>query len=113
MLKQNSRAFVAYSSRDQQLADIIEQGVLRANSLPIATRYEHWVFNDIPGNPLASPILSQIDESTFIVADITYLNLNVIYEVGFAVGRRKRAFLVRHRSTEGDKALTKEAGIFD
>lgn len=107
-------AFVAYSSRDPAVADIILQGVRHANAVaaqPI--RYEPWVFNDIPGNPLISPILAKIDESPFVVADITYLNHNVIYEIGFTVGRGKRAFLIRHSGTGGDREVAKEAGIFD
>ncbi|MCK0197397.1 hypothetical protein MWN34_10780 [Ancylobacter sp. 6x-1] len=107
-------AFVAYSSRDPAVASIILEGVRRANAVaaqPI--RYEPWVFNDIPGNPLISPILAKIEEAPFVVADISYLNLNVIYEVGFTVGRGKRAFLIRHAETAGDKSVAKEAGIFD
>ena len=49
-------------------------------TLPVL--YEPWIFNDIAGNQLASPILQKIDESPFVVADITYLNLNVVYEIG-------------------------------
>jgi hypothetical protein len=110
----SSFAFVAYSSRDQALADLILEGVRRANAVPAQpVRYEPWIFNDIPGNPLISPILGKIDESPFVVADITYLNVNVVYEIGFTVGRGKRVFLIRHSATTGDKTLAQEAGIFD
>jgi hypothetical protein len=107
------RAFVAYSSKDPALAQIILEAVMRANAVSLPVRYEPWVFNDIPGNPLISPILEKIDESPFIVADITYLNLNVVYEIGFAIGRQKRVFLVRYAGSTGDKDLAKETGIFD
>jgi hypothetical protein len=36
-----------------------------------------------------------------------------VYEVGFAIGSRKRAYLIRHKETVGDKAVAREAGIFD
>jgi hypothetical protein len=106
-------AFVAYSSGDASLSDLILEAVRRANSKPLPIRYQPWPFNDVPGTPVISPILEKIDESRFVVADITYLNLNVIYEVGFAIGRGKRAFLIRHKPTMGDKALANAAGIFD
>ena len=67
----------------------------------------------VPGNPLVSPILERIDESPFVIADITYLNLNVVYEIGFTIGRCKRAFLVRHLGTDGDKDISNAVGIFD
>lgn len=113
-MSKSSFVFVAYPSRDHVLAELILEGVRRANAVPAQpVRYEPWVFNDIPGTPLISPILDKIDESPFVVADITYLNLNVVYEVGFAVGRGKRAFLIRHSPTTGDKIIAQEAGIFD
>lgn len=106
-------AFVAYAGGDQSLAYLIEEAVSWANAKPIATRYEPWKFNDVPGAPIISPIFEGIDASAFVVADITYLNPNVVYEIGFTIGRRKRAFLVRHLATDGDKELAKAVGIFD
>ena len=76
------QVFVAYSGRDGTLAAGIMDAVRKANALPLPVLYEPWTFNDIAGNQLVSPILQKIDESPFVVADITYLNLNVIYEIG-------------------------------
>jgi hypothetical protein len=105
--------FVAYPSGDPTLAETMMAAVRRVNALPLPVRYEPWPFNDVPGTRLVSPILEKIDDSPFVVADITYLNLNVVYEVGFAIGRCKRAFLVRHNSTKGDKEIGNAVGIFD
>lgn len=106
-------AFVAYSSRDKSVADAVLQGVRKANALSLPIRYEPWEFNDIAGIPLISPIISKIEDSSFIVADITYLNPNVVYEIGYAIGKNKRVFLIRNSSLDGDKNLAKSVGIFD
>jgi hypothetical protein len=106
-------AFVAYSSRDAALAQVIGDAVHVANGENDRVRYETWVYNDVPGNPLISPILGRIEESEFIIADVTTLNLNVVYEIGFAIGTGKRAYLIRHQGTAGDKVVAREAGIFD
>jgi hypothetical protein len=106
-------AFVAYASTDTALARTIMDAVRRANAKSAMVRYEPWEYNDVAGQPIISPILDRIDESTFIVADITYLNLNVIYEIGYSIGARKRVFLVRSGKTSGDKDVAREAGIFD
>jgi hypothetical protein len=89
-------AFVAYGSQDSTVKGAIELGVSMANAKVTALRYEPWIFNDVPGAPIVSPILQRIDESRFIVADITYLNRNVVFEIGFAIGRKRRVFLIRH-----------------
>lgn len=111
--QKTDNAFVAYSSHDSDLAAMISIGVAKANRKLNALRYEPWEFNDISGNPLISPILEGIDSSKFIVADITYLNPNVVYEIGYAIGRSRRCFLVRHAETEGDLKTAREVGIFD
>lgn len=108
-----SLAFVAYASADERVARIIADAVNRANSLNFPVRYEPWIFNDVPGAALISPILARIEESEFIVADITALNLNVVFEVGYAIGKQRRVFLIRSRDIECDKELAKEVGIFD
>ena len=77
--------FVAYPSRDPNLAEMVMDAVRRANALPLPVLYQPWSFNDVPGNPLVSPILERIDDSSFVIADITYLNLNVVYEIGFTI----------------------------
>jgi hypothetical protein len=107
------QVFVAYPGRDPGLAAGIMDAVRRANALPLPIRYEPWEFNDIAGGALISPVLGKIDEAPYVVADITYLNLNVVYEIGFTIGRGKRAFIVRNRSITGDKAVVKAVGIFD
>jgi hypothetical protein len=107
-------AFVAYSSRDEAVGDMILEGARHANAVPKQpVRFEPWVFNDIAGQTLISPILEKISESPFVIADITHLNLNVVYEIGFAVGSGKRVFLIRHSKTHGDKAIVQKVGIFD
>lgn len=113
MSGQKRKAFVAYASCDEAHAEVLLEGVRRANALAQPYDYHPWLFNDIAGQPLISPILENIDASALIVADVTFLNLNVVYEIGYAIGKRKRAFLVRSTVLEGDKALARTTGIFD
>jgi hypothetical protein len=106
-------AFVAYPSHDANVLALLREAVSRANAKTPAIRYEPWEFNDIAGEPLISPILNRIDESDFVVADITFLNANVVYEIGYSIAKRKRVFLIRHRNTAGDRELARHIGIFD
>ncbi len=107
------KAFVAYASRDEKHAEALLEGVRRANALPQPYEYHPWQFNDVAGQPLISPILESIDESDLVIADITFLNLNVVYEIGYAIGKKKRAFLIRNAEVDGEKDLARIAGIFD
>src|ERR1700733_1523492 len=90
MAEPKRKAFVAYASRDEAHASDVLEGVRRANALAQPYDYHPWQFNDIAGQPLISPILEYIVESAFIVADVTFLNLNVVYEIGYAIGTKNR-----------------------
>lgn len=75
---------------------------------------QSWEELDIPGRFISEQVLHQIDKSDFLVADITVLNFNVTYEIGYAIGRGKRLVLVRNSGFMGlaDEAI-KKLGIFD
>ena len=45
-------------------------------------------------------ILSEIDSSEFLIADLTYERPNVYYEIGHAHARNKRVILVRKKGTK-------------
>lgn len=56
-------------------------------------KYHFWTKNDIAGRDLVQPIQENISNSALFVTDVTYLNLNVTYEVGYAIGQSKRLLL--------------------
>ena len=112
-MAESHMAFVAYPSRDKQLLGVLRDAIAKATSRTTAVRFEPWEFNDIAGTPLISPIIEKIDTAHFVIADVTYLNLNVVYEIGYAIGKGKRVFLIRHAGTLGDKTLASKVGIFD
>jgi hypothetical protein len=72
-----------------------------------------WEENDIPGRFIVEPILSRIEEGNVLVADTTRVNFNVTFEIGYAIGRRKRVFLVRNSALTSSDKLMREVGIFD
>lgn len=74
---------------------------------------ELWESNDISGVPLVNPIFDKITNADFLAADITFLNENVAFEVGFAIGSYKRCLLFRNKTLEGDRNLAARVGIFD
>ncbi len=72
-----------------------------------------WEELDIPGKFIASEVLTSIDSSAFLVADISRYNFNVAYEIGYGIGRGKRVLLVRHGSVAQDELLAHDLGLFD
>jgi len=72
-----------------------------------------WEENDIAGRFIIEPVLEEIENSDFLAADITRLNFNVTYEIGYAIGKGKRVVLLRNATQKGDDEMIREVGIFD
>jgi hypothetical protein len=107
------KGFFAYPSSPQEIRDTIVAGLatVRASQSPVSV--EGWEQNDIAGRFLSDPIFSKIVQSKILFADVTRLNFNVTYEIGYAIGLQRRVFLVRNATVVGDSDLLREVGIFD
>ena len=105
--------FIAYPSRPDDLGATIEDAILDCRTTRGSLHLESWRHNDIAGRTLITPIRSQITKTRLLVADITSLNLNVTYEIGYAIGRQQRVILIRSKLREIDTDLRRKVGIFD
>jgi hypothetical protein len=112
-LDKPSKAFVAYPYSPSQIRETLTESIKKAWTLKPSLTLEAWENNDIPGRCLVDPIREKIVEADFVVADISKLNFNVVYEIGFSIGKHKRVFLIKNRALREDDRLTREVGIFD
>jgi hypothetical protein len=105
--------FVAYASQPAWLGETIEAGLERYAQQRGKGKFASWAENDIAGRFLADPILERIEAGKCLVADISSLNFNVTYEIGYAIAKGKRVVLVRNRAHQADEAELRRVGIFD
>ena len=103
---------MCYPSEPQQLGFTIEAA---ANHLRDFSniQIDTWRQIDIPGRFLADGILHQIDAAAFVVADITRLNFNVTFEIGYSIGRQKRTVLITNEALNPEKKEIGQLGIYD
>ncbi len=106
------QGFVAYGSLPGLIGETIEAGAREAGQRSPEVVLRTWKASDIAGHFIGSQITDEIGASDFLIADVTVLNFNVAYEVGFAIGRRKRLLLIRHEAIaiEEDSRLF---GVYD
>ena len=60
-----------------------------------------WEQLAVGGRLIIGEITNAIDRSTIAVFDITDLNENVLFELGYSIGRKKRIWLIRDKSFAG------------
>jgi Cdc6-like AAA superfamily ATPase len=88
-----SRAFFAYPSKPQDRADIIESAIGIVNGSRNKLKITSWANMKRQSSRIISDILHEINESDSLVADISDLNPNVLFEVGYAFGKQKKLIL--------------------
>jgi hypothetical protein len=104
--------FVAYPSNPKQLGQTLQEASDQLNSLREISM-ELWEQVDIPGRFVVDGVLNKIDSSDFIIADITKLNFNVTFEIGYAIGKSKRVVLITNRALNPAKKEIDHLGIYD
>lgn len=93
-----AKVFIAYPSKPE-LSEVMRQVQQKMTlDLTVVT----WERPDLGGYELIAPIISSIKESDFVAADITQLNFNVTYELGFAIGLGKRVIPIRYSAYDLD-----------
>jgi hypothetical protein len=99
--------FVAFSSADQIVSDVIGAACNAASS-PEAS-FVPWNRNDVSGQPIDRSVYSWVETADALVADISEPNHNVTYEVGLALGTRKPLRLIR--AANKDRKRLEDIGL--
>ncbi|MEW8023093.1 MAG: hypothetical protein AB2803_05280 [Candidatus Thiodiazotropha sp.] len=110
---QGFTALFAYANSPNDIGETIEfalrQIQIKFSNISISS----WKSLDIIGHFISTEVLSKIEDCDALVADISVLNFNVVYEIGYAIGKGKRVLLVRNISFDQETTLHREVGIFD
>lgn len=107
------KGFAAYPASLREVKESMSRLPQELQKRQLPVEVHTWENNDIAGYCLVDPILEQITASDFLLADITRLNFNVVYEVGYAMGKGKRAILLQNSSLRQQGELMRELGLFD
>jgi hypothetical protein len=103
------RHFVAFPARDRTHADTIARAAKTASSPEL--EYIVWSRDDQSGTPVNRVVDGWLDDAQGFVGDLTFVNDNVTYELGYAIGAGKDIRLIRNSAV--DVADVKQIGLFD
>lgn len=97
------KAFFAYPSSGQTLKEAIQDAVPKLNNSRLVN-ITRWEDCSPSGNFIIKTIRKAIDEAELFFADLTGLNHNVMFELGYAIAHNKRIWLIFDDTyTEGKK----------
>jgi hypothetical protein len=112
-MAEKKTAFYAYPSTSAEITQTIQTAIDGFNATSATYNLAPWEKNDISGIPITAPIFSKISGGAFLAADVTYLNENVAFEIGYAIGIKKRVLLFVNSAHKSDRELANSIGIFD
>ena len=104
------RAFFAYPLSRPLLSESIREAVRKINAggqINIQT----WEEYGDAGNLITNTICNAINEADLFFADVTGLNANVMFELGYAIARDKRIWLVFNKTLKDQKKMFDELKV--
>jgi nucleoside 2-deoxyribosyltransferase len=82
--------FFAYEDRHQENQDAISKAAQDYNAHQKTYKVLRWEELRNSGNIIGSRISEEIEQSEIFACDLTYLNHNVLFELGYAIANKKK-----------------------
>jgi hypothetical protein len=96
------RIFLGYSSTPPLARDTLHRAAAAISALGLDA--QSWEDLQIGGRLVMSAVLSAIDGSDLAIFDVSTLNPNVLYELGYAIGRARRIWLLLDKTDDEAQA---------
>jgi predicted AAA+ superfamily ATPase len=103
-MSQTINGFFAYPSKPHSIPEIINSAIKEINKSQ-ECQIKTWQECSISGKIIIDVICREIDRSDLFIADLTGANPNVLFELGYAIGKQKRVWLILDTSIEESKTL--------
>ncbi|MDE0324983.1 MAG: hypothetical protein OXN27_13800 [Candidatus Poribacteria bacterium] len=110
MANTTPKAFFAYPSRGDTLKEAIRDAVPKLNRSNLVN-IKSWEECNSSGNFTIKTIRQEIDEAELFFADLTGLNHNVMFELGYAIAHDKRIWLIFDDTYTEAKKLFNQLGV--
>jgi hypothetical protein len=85
--------FVAFASGNPALAETIETAARHIRASRVADLLT-WQDLQIGGRPILTEICDAISQRSLFIAELSVVNPNVLFELGFAIARKKRIWVL-------------------
>ena len=90
--------FFVYPAEPPIVAETIDSTLAKLGTVPGHSIFRPWTETNIAGHFIGTEVLNEIANASRVVADVSVLNFNVTYEIGYTIGRKKPLILLRNRA---------------
>ena len=107
------RVFFAYPSTPKQIAESIELAVDALKAVEPEWDWQMWTDLNVSGQLIFCEICKRLRSSHVMVADLTTLNFNLMFEIGIAVSLGVPIVLIRDVTYAIDREHFRRLGLLD
>ena len=105
--------FFLFASEPAEIADTIQAATQKLQQRRPGCHPSTWKHLDTPGQMIFCEVCRGIRGAATVVADVTTLNFNVLFELGFALGLGVPTVPIRDTTYGSDKRLFDQLGMLD
>jgi hypothetical protein len=92
-MKKAVEGFFAYPSHPISITEVMKGAIEEINCSP-EIKIISWKECRVGGKIVIETLCRKIDQSDIFLADVTGINQNVMFELGYAIGKKKRIWIV-------------------
>lgn len=108
-----SNSLFLFGQHPSEISSTIESSVEKLRTMVSSKRWITWKNLDVPGQIIFCEICKAMRFASLIVADVTTLNFNLMFEIGFGIGLGLPVLPIRNTKYIEDKRQFDELGILD
>jgi hypothetical protein len=105
--------FFAYPSNPEQIAVTIETAAEKLRKSRPTWVWQSWKQLPVHGQTIFCEICKAVRQSATVVADVTTLNFNLLFEIGYTLGLGVPVIPIRDVNFQVDKRAFEELGLLD
>jgi nucleoside 2-deoxyribosyltransferase len=105
------KCFFAYPSKPKSLAEIIEAAIASLNTTGLV-QVKGWKELQVSGKVVINEICKAIVDADLFLCEVTNLNPNVLFELGYAIAKDKAIWLLLDKSIPDAEANYKSLNVF-
>jgi hypothetical protein len=95
------KIFFAYESGHQENIDAIKKAIQEFNKHQKTYIASTWEDLGVSGKIISATVCSAINQCEIFACDMTYINHNVLFELGYAIGKKKKLLILLNNTVDG------------
>ncbi len=112
-MEQNHNIFFAYESGHIENIEAIRAAISEYNNYTNQSTAISWEDLNVNGKIISKIVLDEIEKCSFFACDLTFISHNVIFELGYAIGKRKDLLVFLNDSVSGKLEEYRSIKIFN